>query len=87
MREELPVVRALLERQRHHPLLEGFPTAARIDNLPLFLGEAGAAQVRWKKVLTFTTIDTKSYTRTQRSWRRTISRRSWRWAPATSLRR
>jgi len=39
-------VSVLLERQRHHPLLEGFPTAARVGNMPLFLGEAGAAQVR-----------------------------------------
>ncbi|KAE9284889.1 hypothetical protein PF008_g27049 [Phytophthora fragariae] len=41
---ELPVVRLLLQRQSHHPLLEGFPKAARIGDLPLFLGEAGAAQ-------------------------------------------
>lgn len=41
---ELPIVRLLLERQSHHPALEGFPTAARIGNLALFLGEAGAAQ-------------------------------------------
>ncbi|KAG7389515.1 hypothetical protein PHYPSEUDO_010160 [Phytophthora pseudosyringae] len=42
--EELPVVRLLLDRQSRHPLLEGFPTAARIGKLSLFLGEAGAAQ-------------------------------------------
>ncbi|TDH67315.1 uncharacterized protein CCR75_005710 [Bremia lactucae] len=41
---ELPVVDQLLERQRHHPPLDGFPMAARIGDLPLFLGEAGAAQ-------------------------------------------
>ncbi|KAL3669013.1 hypothetical protein V7S43_006299 [Phytophthora oleae] len=41
---EIAVVSLLLERQRHHPLLEGFPIAARIGDLPLFLGEAGAAQ-------------------------------------------
>ncbi|OWZ01617.1 hypothetical protein PHMEG_00026961 [Phytophthora megakarya] len=41
---ELPVVSLLLNRQRQHPLLEGFPTAARISNSSLFLGEAGAAQ-------------------------------------------
>ncbi|GMF26458.1 unnamed protein product [Phytophthora fragariaefolia] len=43
-KEELPVVKLLLQRQSHHPLLEGFPKAARIGDLPLFLGEAGAAQ-------------------------------------------
>ncbi|POM77855.1 Hypothetical protein PHPALM_4694 [Phytophthora palmivora] len=37
-------VSLLLERQRHHPLLEGFPTAARIGDSHLFLGEAEAAQ-------------------------------------------
>eukprot|EP00644_Phytophthora_capsici_P004567 jgi/Phyca11/527418/estExt2_fgenesh1_pm.C_PHYCAscaffold_190056 len=41
---EMTVVSLLLERQRHHPLLEGFPKAARIGDLSLFLGEAGAAQ-------------------------------------------
>ncbi|KAG6961813.1 hypothetical protein JG687_00007492 [Phytophthora cactorum] len=44
-KEELPVVSLLLERQSHHPLLEGFPMAAGIGDLPLYLGEAGAAQV------------------------------------------
>ncbi|KAL4173441.1 hypothetical protein KRP22_005395 [Phytophthora ramorum] len=44
MPQEVPVVSQLLRRQSHHPLLEGFPTAARIADLPLFLGEAGAAQ-------------------------------------------
>ncbi|KUF77092.1 Dual specificity protein phosphatase 12 [Phytophthora nicotianae] len=44
LKEELPVVSLILERQSHHPLLEGFPTAARIGDLPLYLGEAGAAQ-------------------------------------------
>ncbi|KAG3107144.1 hypothetical protein PI125_g13002 [Phytophthora idaei] len=43
-KEELPVVSLLLERQSHHPLLEGFPMAAGIGDLPLYLGEAGAAQ-------------------------------------------
>ncbi|RLN55476.1 hypothetical protein BBJ29_006796 [Phytophthora kernoviae] len=44
MHEENTIVSQLLRRQQQHPLLEGFPTAARIDDLPLFLGEAGAAQ-------------------------------------------
>ncbi|KAF4316742.1 hypothetical protein BBO99_00002848 [Phytophthora kernoviae] len=44
MHEENTIVSQLLHRQQQHPLLEGFPTAARIDDLPLFLGEAGAAQ-------------------------------------------
>ncbi|CAI5712717.1 unnamed protein product [Peronospora destructor] len=42
--EELPIVSLLLQRQRCHPLLEGFPAAARIGDLPLFLGAADAAQ-------------------------------------------
>ncbi|KAG7400503.1 hypothetical protein PHYBOEH_005531 [Phytophthora boehmeriae] len=44
MRDESAIVGQLLRRQQQHPLLEGFPTAARIGDLPLFLGEAGAAQ-------------------------------------------
>ena len=40
------MVDLLLQRQRCHPVLEGFPTAARIGDLPLFLGAASAAQVR-----------------------------------------
>ncbi|KAL7694498.1 putative Dual specificity phosphatase, catalytic domain, protein-tyrosine phosphatase [Plasmopara halstedii] len=43
-REELPIVSLLLERQRHHLPLDCFPIAANISNLPLYLGEAGAAQ-------------------------------------------
>ncbi|KAI9987490.1 hypothetical protein PInf_023529 [Phytophthora infestans] len=43
-KQDVPVVSLLLERQSHHPLLEGFPTATRIGELPLYLGEAGAAQ-------------------------------------------
>ncbi|KAI9913502.1 hypothetical protein PsorP6_005707 [Peronosclerospora sorghi] len=40
----MSVVSQLLHRQSRHPLVEGFPTAARIGNLPLFLGEARAVQ-------------------------------------------
>ncbi|CAI5731095.1 unnamed protein product [Hyaloperonospora brassicae] len=38
------VVQLLEQRQQRHAPLEGFPTAARIGDLPLFLGEARAAQ-------------------------------------------
>ena len=41
-----PTVDLLVQRQHHHVALEGVPTAARIGDLPLFLGEARAVQVR-----------------------------------------
>ncbi|CAI5701727.1 unnamed protein product [Peronospora effusa] len=43
-RDELPMVHLLLQRQRGHPVLDGCPMAARIGDLSLFLGAAGAAQ-------------------------------------------
>uniref|UniRef100_A0AAV1U473 protein-tyrosine-phosphatase n=1 Tax=Peronospora matthiolae TaxID=2874970 RepID=A0AAV1U473_9STRA len=39
-----PLVDLLVQRQHHHVALEGVPTAARIVDLLLFLGEARAAQ-------------------------------------------
>ncbi|KAI9922743.1 hypothetical protein PsorP6_002174 [Peronosclerospora sorghi] len=40
----MSAVSQLLHRQSHHPLVEGFPTAARIGNLTLFLDETRAVQ-------------------------------------------
>uniref|UniRef100_A0AAV1TKL1 protein-tyrosine-phosphatase n=1 Tax=Peronospora matthiolae TaxID=2874970 RepID=A0AAV1TKL1_9STRA len=39
-----PLVDLLVQRQHHHVALEAVPTAARIGDLPLFLGEARAAR-------------------------------------------
>lgn len=41
------VVAAIEARQHAHPPLAGLPLAARVLRLPLFVGEAGAATVRF----------------------------------------
>lgn len=40
------VLLLLQQRQRSHPPLSRFPSAAQIYNLPLFIGDANAAQVQ-----------------------------------------
>lgn len=45
MQRDHDVVSLLEQRQRTHPPLDGLPLAAQILELPLFLGEARAAQV------------------------------------------
>lgn len=42
----MDVAAAIERQQKTHPALAGLPLAAQIGDLPLFIGEAGAATVR-----------------------------------------
>lgn len=50
------LVEALARRQRTHPPLDGLPLAAQVGDLPLFVGELHAAQVRLLSSSSFTSF-------------------------------